>query len=375
MAISCAAPELPAPNTFSSGATYKSTFSFGNATVDASSLDFYVNGIKLGTAIPGGGSSMVTTVQIPTPGTTGGVTANTSIRAKATSGSIGGLLTTNDLIFRATSNGTGTFAAVNNANYTILALDSVARPIPRRLNRNTATIAFADVTYWNPNAASMISASRRDSLNPANCPACINWDGAAQTPSTATEFANLVAYGNAAIPAPGTQVPLGLTDPGGVRFYVTADVPLTFTAGTVVTNAGIRFINAIANSNGITAAANANGTFGGPAVFARLRPAAGANITLATGTANVVSTPGGFNPNAGSRTANPPLAFTTQVIAAANVPIAYTLEVAFDAGFTNIAYATAVSFTPGKNYTVFVRGKFKTLTGLQSGISHGVITH
>lgn len=377
LAISCASPELPTPNTFSSGATYKATFSYGNATVDASSLDFYVNGIKIGTATLGGGSPMVTTVQIPTPGATGGVTANTSIRAKATSGIIGGVLNANDLIFRSTNNGTGVFAAVNNANYTIIALDSVSRPIPRRLNRQTATIAYADITYWNPNTASMISASRRDSLNPANCPACVNWDGAAQTPSTATEYANLVSYGNlpaAGLPPPGTQIPLGLTDPGGVRFYVTTDAPLTFTSGTVATNAGIRFINAIANSNGIAAAANANGTFGGPPVFARLRPAAGANIVLAAGTANVVSQPGGFNPNAGSRTAGN-VAFTSQVIAAASVPIAYTLEVAFDAGYTNIAYSTAVSFVPGKNYTVFVRGKFKTLTGLQSTISHGIITH
>jgi len=382
LAISCAAPELPTPNTYSTGATYKATFSYGNATVDATSLDFYVNGIKLGTAPLGGGSPMVTTVQIATPGAGGGgVTANTAIRAKATSGTIGGLLAANDLIFRAGANNANSFAAVNNANYTIIALDSVARPIPRRLNRQTATIAFADVTYWNPNTASMISASRRDSLNPASCPACFNWDGAAQTPSTATEYANLVSYGNlpaAGNPPPGTQIPLGLTDPGGVRFYLTTDVPLTFTAATVVTNAGIRFINAIANSNGIAAAANTNGTFGGPPVHARLRPAAGVCptgcITLATGGANVVSQLGGFSPNAGSRTQGN-LAFTTQVVAAAGVPIAYTLEVATDAGFTNIVYSTAASLVPGKNYTVFVRGKFKTLTGLQSTISHGVITH
>jgi hypothetical protein len=361
--LSCGEPELPAPNTFSSGATYKATFSFANATVDAPSLDFYVNGIKLGSASPGGASSLVTTVAIPTPGTTGGVTANAAIRAKATSGTIGGKLGSADLIFRSTNNGTNIFAAVNNANYTVIAVDSIGRPVPKRLNRNTATISFADVTYWNPNTQTMITASRRDSLNPANCPACINWDGVAQTPSTATEYANLVSFG---------LIPLGLTDPGGVRFYVTTDAPLTFTAGTVVTNAGIRFVNAVANANGITAAANANGTAGGPPIHARLRPAAGANISLAGGVSSVVSVPGGFSPNAGSRTAGN-LAFTTQAIATAGTPISYTLEVATDAGYTNILYSTAVSFSPGRNYTVFVRG-IAGATGSKA-VTHGVITH
>lgn len=361
--LSCSEPEMPTPNTFSSGATYKATFSFANATVDATSLDFYVNGIKLGSATPGNGSSLVTTVQLATPGTSGGVTANTSIRAKATSGSIGGKLGSNDLIYRSTNNGTNNFAAVNNANYTVIAVDSIGRPIPVRLNRNTPTISFADVTYWNPNTTSMISASRRDSLNPANCPACINWDGATQNPSTATEYANLVTVG---------LVPLGLTDPGGVRFYVTTDAPLTFTAGNVATNAGIRFVNAVANANGISAVANANGTAGGPPIHARLRPTAGANISLAAGTSSVVSAAGGFNPNAGSRTAGN-LAFTSQTIATAGTPNSYTLEVATDAGYTNILYSAAVSFMPGKNYTVFVRG-VAGATGSKA-ITHGVITH
>lgn len=361
--LSCSEPELPTPNTFNSGATYKATFSFANATVDASSLDFYVNGIKLGTATPGGGSSLVTTVQIPTPGTTGGFTANTSIRAKATSGTIGGRLGSNDLIYRSTNNGTNVFAAVNNANYTVIAVDSINRPVPVRLNRNTATISFADVTYWNPNNQKMITASRRDSLNPANCPACINWDGVAQTPSTATEYANLVTVG---------LVPLGLTDPGGVRFYVTTDAPLTFTAGNVATNAGIRFVNAVANANGISAAANANGTAGGPPIHARLRPTAGASISLAAGTSSVVSVAGGFSPNTGSRTAGN-LVFTSQTIATAGVPNSYTLEVATDAGFASILYSAVVSFTPGRNYTVFVRG-IAGATGSKA-ITHGVITH
>lgn len=361
--LSCSEPDLPTPNTYTSGATYKSNFSFGNATVDAPSLDFYVNGIKLGAASPGVGSALPTSIQIPSPGVSGGFTTNASIRAKATNGSIGGLLGSSDLIYRSASNGTNNFGAVNLANYTVIAVDSINRPVPVRLSRITPTVSTPDATYWNPNTMSMISASRRDSLNPANCPACINWDGVAQTPSTATEYANLVTVG---------LVPLGLTDPGGVRFYVTTDTYLTFTAGTVVTNAGIRFINAVANANGISAAANANGSAGGPPIYARLRPSAGPNVTLASGTSSVIGVAGGFNPTAGSRTAGN-VAFTSQAIAAAGIPTSYTLEVSSDSGYVTILYSTTVSFIPGKNYTVFVRG---VAGGSGSkAISHGVITH
>jgi hypothetical protein len=34
-----------------------------------------------------------------------------------------------------------------------------------------------------------------------------------------------------------------------------------------------------------------------------------------------------------------------------------------------------VTFTPGKNYTIFVRGQFTSLTGIQANITHGIITH
>ncbi len=373
--LSCSDPELPGANTFNNGATYKANFSFGNATADGPSLDFYVNGINLGSAIRGGGSLLPTPIQIQSPGVTGAFTANSAIRAKASSGTIGGLLGSNDLIFRSSSNGTANFAAINGGNYTVIALDSINRIIPKRLNRFTATISFADLTYWNPNTSSVISASRRDSLNPANCPACINWDGLAQTPSTATEFANLVPYGT------GTGlVPLGLTDVGGIRFFVTTDVPVTFTAGTVATNAGVRFINAIANANNITAVANTNGSFGGPPLYARLNGGAPHNLTN-IGAANatnafVASVAGGLNPSAGSRSAaGTAVAFSSLAIAVAGVPNAYTLQFATDGAFTNIVYSAPVTLTPGKNYTIFARGRYKTLTGIQADISHGIITH
>ncbi len=391
--LACSDPELPVANLNATATAFKATFTFANATADAPSLDFYVNGVNLGTATRGNGLPLVTSVAITTNGSTGSVTANTAIRAKATSGTIGGKLDNiqgppeaKHLIYRSTSNGTNNFAAINGGNYTAIAIDSIGRYIPPRLNRKTATISFADVTYWNPNNKLMISASRRDSLNPANCPACINWDpvGLVQTTSTAIEYANLVTIG---------LVPLGLTDPGGVRFVVLTDTWLTFAAGTVVTNAGIRFVNAIPNSNNITAAANTNGTFGGPPVYARLNggtPIPLTNVAPPSPTspnatnAFVGSVAGGFSPTLGSRTfgnltfVNP----TSNTIAVAGVPNAYTLQLATDNAFTNIVYSAPVSFAPGKNYTIVARGYFKildgpppTLIGLQPTISHVIITH
>lgn len=366
--LACGEPELPTPNTFSNGATYKANFSFANATANGPSLDFYVNGIKLGTAAPSIGSTLFTTIQIPTPGGAGTVTANAAIRSKATSGKIGGALGASDLIYRAAASGAiNPFAAVNNGTYTVIAIDDTARVIPPRLSRRISpTLAVVDQTYWNPNTGTFISASRRDSLNPANCPACVD-----QTVPTTIEYGNIVTIG---------LVPLGLTDPGGIRYYVTTDAPLFFTAATLPTNAGIRYVNAISNANNVTVGANANGTFGGPPVYARLN--GGVPITLHStatappnaSTAFVASVAGGFTPTVGSRTAGA-VAFNSQAIAVAGAPNAYTLELATDAGFTNIVYTSPVSFAPGKNYTIFVRGAFTSLLGIQPGISHGIITH
>ena len=375
--LACSDPELP-PADLGLGSTgFKANFTFANASADSPSLDFYVNGLKLGSGAPGAVLTGYTSIAITSSGAAGSATANTSIRSKATTDIVGGLIGSADLIYRSTSNGTNNFAALNGANYTVFAIDSLCRPVAKRLFRIVSpTLSVADITYWNPNLATslntcsnlmafggQISASRRDSLNPANCPSCVNWDavGLVQNPSTAVEYANLVTIG---------VVPLGLTDVGGLRYYVVSDAPLTFTSVTALTNAGIRFVNAIANANGIVAAANANGTSGGPPLWARLRPAAGADIVLAASTTHVVNS-ASFNPTVGSRTAGN-LAFATQAIAAAGVPIAYTLQVSTD-NYLTIAYAAFVSFVPGKNYTVFVRG----ISGKNGskGISHGIVSY
>lgn len=357
--ISCADPALPVSNLGGTNTSFTADFTFANATVDAPSLDFYVNGTKLGSSsAPGGALAAYVNVPLTSSGATGSATANTSIRAKAATGTIGGLLGSNDLIYRSTNNGVNNFAGVTAGRYTVFAIDSIARPVAKRLFRITPTIKSADVTYYNPKTASQISASRRDSLNPANCPACVD-----QTVSTAIEYANLLTIG---------LVPLGLTDPGGVRYYVVSDVLLTFTpGGTDQTNAGIRFVNAVANANGIVAAPNTNGTAGGRPIWARLRPAVGLPHLLGTSTSHVAVNSTTFNPAVGSRTTGV-VTFTSLAIAAAAVPIAYTLEVSTD-NYATVAYSAPVSFVPGKNYTVFVRG-VSGKTG-PKGISHGIITH
>lgn len=365
--ISCSDPELPSANTTNLSTPFTANFTFANATVDAPTLDCAVNGIKIGGTTALGGTNLgYTALPITSAGYTGTATANTSIRARDVNGSFiikpSGADVSTDLIYRSTNNGINNFVAITGMSYTIFAIDSINRAVPQRLNRKTATISFADVTYFNPMTKKQISASRRDSIVA----------GTTVPPPAANEAANLLTIG---------LIPLGITDPGGVRFYVVQDQFLSATtlSPSSATNAGIRFVNTVANANGITAGADPNGiTPGGPPLFVRLRPAAGATIPLSAGTTHVV-TQAVLNPTVGSRTltTNPPTVlapnFTSQVIAAASIPIAYTLEVSATAAYTVILYSAAVSFNPGKHYTVFVRGiAGKTDT---KGLSHGIITY
>lgn len=353
-------------------------FTFANATVDGGSLDVMVNGVKLGTTTPGGLTGSYQIIAIPSPNTV----ANTAIRANGTNGPVGGEAGTSAL-FRSANTGVGNFTASNGASYTVFVVDSLNRPDPLRKTKytlapppSTEILVGPDNTYWNPMTKTQISQSRRDSLNPANCPACVD-----QTVPTTNEFANLVAMGT---------VPLGITDPGGIRFLVATDAFVA--ASAMSTNqSAIRFVNLVANSNGIAAAANANGTFGGPSIFARLIPTVGATINLTptatqAATSNVVSNPAGFTINVGSRNGLPAgtnNAFLAQTIATAGVPITYTLEIGTSATpGTNVLYtATGLTFTPGRHYTIFARGETpdsRPASQIGKGtraVSHGLIAH
>jgi hypothetical protein len=289
-----------------------------NATVDGPALDFYVNGVNLGSSALGSGlASGYKNVPITTPGLN--AIANTSIRSKAVSGStIGGLLGSSDLIFRATNTGIGNLVAAPNARYTFIAVDELGRPQPlRTFSKNLVTNALAaDITYYNRLNRKQIS--NDDFKNPEITP-----------PS---EQANFVSIGT---------IPAGVSDPGGIRYYAITDTYPTdaaIAAAVTANQSFIRFVHASPNA---------------PGVFVRL--VGSSTIPLVTTAAlNVMSVAGGFTPSAGARTATLgwPAAAATGV--ATNT---YTVEVHTNATFTALALSVPnVTFTPGKVYTIVARG-------------------
>ena len=336
----CSDPELPEPNLGNAATTFSANFIFVNASPDAPTLSFFINNTKVGTDAGSDANyaqAAYTPISITSSGLAGTVTANTNIRAKAAAGAIGGVLASSDLTYRAGNNNTNNFVAINGNSYSVFAIDSINRPAPlRTLNSGN----FGDITYYNPVNGKQLSVVERAALSDP-------------------EKANLVTIGT---------VPLGSSDPGGPRFYVVQDAFPVIT--TPATQAGIRFVNAVSN---------ANGTPSGPSLFARLKPTAGSPTSLtASGTTHVANS-ASLNPSVGSRTATttPPTVaaanFTVQTIAAAGVPINYTLEVSTVSTYATLAYSAPISFAPGKNYTVFVRGLVGK-TGSKK-ISHGIITH
>ena len=335
----CSDPELPEPNLGNSATTFSANFIFVNASPDAPALSFFINNTKVGTDAGSDANyaqAAYTPISITSSGLAGTVTANTNIRARAASGAIGGILANSDLTYRAGNNNTNNFVAINGNSYSVFAIDSINRPAPlRTLNSGN----FGDITYYNTVNGRQLSVIERAALSDP-------------------EKANLVTIG---------VVPLGSSDPGGSRFYIVQDAFPVITTPT--TQAGIRFVNAVSN---------ANGTPSGPSLFARLKPAAGAAISISSGTTHVTNS-ASLNPSVGSRTVTttPPAVaaanFTLQIIAAAGVPINYTLEVSTVSTYATIAYSAPVSLAPGKNYTVFVRGLVGK-TGSKK-ISHGIITH
>ena len=335
--FACSDPELPEPNLTNNSPAFSANFLFVNATPDAPALSLFVNNTKVG-ADAGSDANYAqaayTAVPLTSTGLAGTATANTNIRAKAASGAIGGVLGTKDLIYRAGNNNTNNFVAINGNSYTVFVIDSINRPAPlRTLNSGN----FGDVTYFNPANGKQLSVVERAALSDP-------------------EKANLVTIGT---------VPHGSSDPGGSRFYVVQDAFPTLI--TPANQAGIRFVNATPT---------ANNTPSGPSLYVRLKAAT--SIALSAGTTHVANATS-FNPTVGSRTvtttppAVPAANFTAQTIALAGVPISYTLEVSTVSTYATIAYSAPVSFTPGKMYTVFVRG-IVGKTGSKK-ISHGVITH
>jgi hypothetical protein len=316
---------VPAPNT--TPITLTSNMIFVNAVPGGPSLDLAVNGLKVGESVTAGNAQAAyTAVPLTTTFFGGGSTtagANTSVRAKASAGTIGGVLGSSDLIYRAGNTNTNNLVAANAARYTFFALDSVDRPKPIR-TLNAAN--FADTTFFNPLTGAYISRVEKAAL-------------------PAAQKAKVVPIGT---------VPLGSSDPGGIRFLLLTETFLTFPGGNV-TQSQLRFLNLSPN---------------GGALFVRLNPVLGGSQVpaVAASTPYILSFPG-FSPSVGSRATT--AAFTLQTTAAASVPIDYYIEVATDAGFTNIVYnsnPTPFTFAVGKIYTVYVKGK-------KGAITAGVVTH
>ncbi|MBX2947138.1 MAG: hypothetical protein KF725_15005 [Cyclobacteriaceae bacterium] len=310
---SCEDPEYitAVPNPQPSG--FSANFLFVNVAPGSPSLDMHINNSKTGASADfGTGQSGYTTVTI-TSGGAGGFTANTNIRAKATSGTIGGVLGSNDVIYRAGNNNTNNFAAVNGARYSLFALDSISRPRPARtLNAQN----FGDTTFFNPSSGGYISVVQKAALSPA-------------------QRAKLVPIG---------IVPLGASDPGGVRFYLVRDIYPTFAAGNT-TQSGIRLVQASPR----------NTTDG---LWVRLNPVStGSIISLGANVPYILGFPA-FSPTVGSRTVTGTgVNFTLQNTNIASVPNQYRVEVAKDAAFTNIIHTSEpVQFLVDKVYTVVIRG-------------------
>jgi len=311
----CEDPEFatPAPNI--NAITLSSNFLFVNASPNAPSLDLAVNGLKVGESVTGGnGQAAYTVVPLTATFFGGGSTtagANTSLRARASAGTIGGALEGNDLIYRAGNANTNNFVASTGSRYTLLALDSITRPKPiRTLNASN----FADTTFFNPLTGAYISRVEKAAL-------------------PAAQRAQVVPIGT---------VPLGSSDPGGIRFLLLTDA-LNASPGT--NNAAIRLINASPNAGNVTVKLKAT-----------------TDITLGTNVPYILSFPG-FTPSVGSRTTT--VAFTARTIATAGTPINYNIEVTSGSGVFTV---NNVTFTVGKNYTIFV-------TGLKGALSAGVVQH
>ncbi len=317
----CQEPDTatPAPSTTSSNLS--ANFLFINASADAPSLDLYVNNLKTGES-----EAFLTGQQGYTnvPITTNGIGANTNVRAKATSGTINGVLGSNDLIFRAGNNNSNNFIASNGARYTFIAVDTINRPSPlRTINAGN----FGDTTFYNTVNGQQLSVVDRATL-----------------PTTAK--AKLVPIGT---------VPLGSSDPGGVRFLMLTDTYPSFANGNS-TKAGIRFVHASPNSSSL---------------WIRLRPTAGgANIIL--GNLSYAMSFPTFSPSVGSRSATS--AFSLPDIAIAGIPIVCTLEVSTTSNFSTIVVSVPnVTFTAGKIYTIFIGGLATKTDNRKLGV--GIVQH
>jgi Domain of unknown function (DUF4397) len=346
--LACSEPELPtAVPSASSTTPYKANILFVNAAPDAPSLDFFVNGAKVGESQAANSNQVsYSEVSLTSDGRTGSLTANTSIRAKATTGTIGGVLGSSDVILRAANNSTNNFQAVDGARYTIFAIDSTDRPRPVR---TLDTLNFASTTYYSPRAATLTFGSNILEIQNCSC------NSQALIQRIRKLNGNVIPSYLLSI---GT-VPLGSTDVGGTRFYLTQDVLPSITTNNQI---AVRFVHASPNA---------------PGVFVRMKSTSSTvNIVSTTAVSYIMSGAGGFGTSVGSRIVTSTTSnFTTFTIDPAQLDL-YAVEIATDAAFTNIVAtipASAGRFVLGKSYTVYAKGLVGG-TGA-SALGAGIIQH
>jgi hypothetical protein len=353
--------DVNTPSPATSASSFSASFLLAHASPDAPTLDFIVNGVKVGQSVSSStAQATYNTIALTAPGSLGTNLGNTNIRVRGADGSIGGILGAGDAVFRANNQNLGNslFAAVNGARYTVFALDSISRPRPvRTFNANNNNLA--DVTYFNPLTGLQISRSDFEGIT-----------------SSAVQ-ARCIPLGARTSNAINTPVPAGNTDAGGVRFFLIQDffpTDATFFQPINTTRSAIRFVHAAPITQG---------------VYVWLVPTAGAPILIA-GTVGTPNTPvnyvmqatannapqttGNFNPSVGSR---------TQTVTASNFPIfitgsastIYSVVVTTGPAVSNGVVLTVpnVSFTPGKIYTIYADG-IVGKTG-PAGLGAGIILH
>jgi hypothetical protein len=337
----CQDVEAPTPSPTSQANGSSAKFLFLNASPDAPSLDLYINGSKV--IFPTNDPYAV----IPLLGNgTFGNTGNTSIRAKASSGTIGGVLADKDIVFRSTTTGLGNFNAidqanVNGANYSVFVVDTIGRPLPKR-TLNASNIG--DITYFTKNTGTQISAVEFSALS---------------------DKTTVVPIG---------VVPVATTDPGGPRFWISQDIfraPATFASGAAASQAEIRVLNTIPNSNPTLLYVRLNPSTGSPIVVlntSTTNPTGGLSYFMSV--APSAATP--FPSAIVSRSVTAPFNLVTIATTAAPItPIDYTVEVSTSSTFaTTITSATLTgkSFTPGKAYTIYIAGLFAKGRTISTGI-------
>jgi hypothetical protein len=349
---SCEETDYVSPDTRFTPFNFSAQFKFVNASPDAPTMDFFVQGIGAGNDLTfGNAQTGYTRIPLASNLTSFG---QVSLRGTASSGNIGGTLGSAAAIFRAGSTNNNAFAPINRGRYTVFAVDTINRPRPERtLNQRIVageTVIFADTTY-----SSTLELFRTKSLiNPVQ-------DTAIElTGNNETQLFNLVRrYNNnvrpSFMPTIGI-VPLGSSDVGGVRYYVWQDSLRTFALGNL-TQSAIRFVNLAA---------------GNTRVFVRLRPVGGGtNINLPnstpTASAYALSKAGGFDPSVGSRivTTNA-VNFNLQTTVAGGVEIEYVVEIWSSSDFSTPSNLIKTigdepsepifKFSANKNYTVYLAG-------------------